>query len=253
MDTDGFICSCNNSTEKECLEKLIFGYSDQIQQFVETNMLSKNGFLYNYESDELIGPFEATTPFKMKIDPLAFNGQFPFQVRVSPIGSIERKSQAVKFFSEIFISASISQNGNHIPVAGITNDQCKKLINWLEPHYGIKIENAINDLIPLIANTLLVHHLEVLRIRLQVPELSEGEADENLKFLRDNVIKKDFPDSPDNLGLLRKSFKHHLLVEKISDQDDFEDLCSSPSLKFDERQKKYLPLIFEIIKMIRLH
>jgi len=253
MNTDAFICSCNNYTEKEFLQKLIFGYCEQINQFEQTNMLSKNGFLYNFESDELIGPFEAITPFKMKIDPLAFGGKFPFQVRVSHIGNIERKSQAAKFFSEIFISTSISPKGIHLPVSGITNDEYNNLINWLEPHYGINIEKTINNLIPLIANPLLAHQLELLRIKLKVPELTESEADENLKFLRDNIIKKDFPDSLDNLGILRKSFKHYLLVEKISGPDDFDDLCSSPSLKYDERQKKYLPLIFEIIKLIRLH
>jgi hypothetical protein len=253
MNTDGFICSCNNSIEKEFLQKMIFGYSHQIQQFAETNMLSKKGFLYNNDSDELIGPFVAITPFKMNIDPKAFDGQLPFQVRVSSTGKIERKSRAVKFFGEIFLSTSISQKGIPLPVAGITNDQFNKLISWIEPHYGTNIEKEINNLVPLIANPLLAHQLEVLRIMLQVPELTESEADESLKFLRENVIKKDFPDSPDNLGLLRKSFKHHLLAEKISDQDDFDDLCSSPSYKYDERQNKYLPLIFEIIKMIRLH
>ena len=253
MNTDAFICSCNNLIEKECLQKMLFGYSDQIHQFEEINMISKNAFLYNYDTEELIGPFEAITPFKMNIDSLAFDGRYAFQVRVSPIGNVERKSQAAKFFNEILISTTANQKGINLPEPGITNDQCKKLTDWLRPHYGIKIERAINNLIPLIENPLLTHQLELLRSKLQVPELSEGEADENLIFLRDYVIKKDFPDCPDTLGLLRKSFKHHLLAEKISDQNDFEDLCSSPSLKYDERQNKYLPLIFEIIKMIRLH
>lgn len=253
MNTDAFICSCNDLIEKECLQKMMFGYSDQIHQFIEINMLSKNGFLYNYDSDELIGPFEAITPFKMNIDSLAFDGLYSFQVRVSPIGNVERKSQSAKFFNEILISTTVNQEGINIPEPGITNDQCKKIIDWLRPHYGIKVEKAINNLIPFIENPLLAHQLEVLRTNFLVPELSESEADENLIFLRDHVIKKDLPDCPDTLGILRKSLKHHLLLEKTSDQTDFEDLCSSPSLKYDERQNKYLPLIFEIIKMIRLH
>lgn len=252
MNNDGFICYCDNTTEKECLQLMLFGYKAPVHQIVEASTQFTTGFLYNYRNDELIGHFKAITPFRLNIEPNAFGGRYPFQIRVSPVGTLLRKSRAIHFFKEIKICVGTSQYGNHLPFPVITSVQVEKLIHCLHTLPLSALDKIIDELIQTIPEPELKLPLEALRKKLKLSELTDAEADENLIFLREQVIKKDIPGIPANLGVLRKSFKHHLLAEKITNQSDFDDLCTSPSLKYDPGQNKYLPLIFEIIKMIRL-
>jgi len=73
---------CNNRTERECLEKKLFGLQksmwDRVSQVKKGDIL----FLLNYVSNRLHGVFEAAGDGMMDIDPSAFDGYFPAQVRV---------------------------------------------------------------------------------------------------------------------------------------------------------------------------
>jgi len=79
---NGYVFLCNNRTERECLEKKLFGSPK-----FEWNRVSrvKKGdvlFLLNYQSNRLHGVFEAVTDGTLNIEPCAFDGYFPAQVRV---------------------------------------------------------------------------------------------------------------------------------------------------------------------------
>jgi len=78
----GYVFLCNNWTERECLERKLFGSPrskwNSVSQVKEGDIL----FLLNYQSNRLHGVFEAVSDGKMDIEPYAFDGKFPAQVRV---------------------------------------------------------------------------------------------------------------------------------------------------------------------------
>jgi len=78
----GYVFVCNNRTERECLEKKLFGLQkskwDRVSQVKRGDIL----FLLNYVTNRLHGVFEATSDGMLDMDPSAFDGYFPAQVRV---------------------------------------------------------------------------------------------------------------------------------------------------------------------------
>ena len=79
---NGYVFLCNNRTEGECLERKLFGLPrsewNRVSQVKEGDIL----FLLNYQGNRLHGVFEAVSEGKMDIEPYAFDGRFPAQVRV---------------------------------------------------------------------------------------------------------------------------------------------------------------------------
>jgi len=78
---NGYVFLCNNRTERECFEKKLFGSPEsewnRVSQIKKGDIL----FLLNYQNNRLHGVFEAASDGKMNIDPSAFDGYFPAQVR----------------------------------------------------------------------------------------------------------------------------------------------------------------------------
>ena len=78
----GYVFLCSNRTERECLERKLFGLPksvwNQVSQVKKGDIL----FLLNYQSNRLHGVFEAITDGTLDIEPSAFDGRFPAQVRV---------------------------------------------------------------------------------------------------------------------------------------------------------------------------
>lgn len=84
----GFIFLCSNQTEKECLERLLFGTSnrDAFNNYFSRIKIGDTLFLYNYNSITIQGPFQAISHCQPNIEPNAWlnaniNG-FPYQVKV---------------------------------------------------------------------------------------------------------------------------------------------------------------------------
>jgi hypothetical protein len=77
-----YIFLCSDLTEGECLKEGLFGgkvgYKSQVREVNPGDKL----FLYNYSSRKLHGIFEATSQARKNIVPRAWNGRFPWQVRV---------------------------------------------------------------------------------------------------------------------------------------------------------------------------
>lgn len=78
----GWVFLCNRSTERECLALKVFGSSKK--QWNRVSQIRKEDivYLHNYETNRLHGVFEAVTDGEMSIEPYAFDGYFPAQVRV---------------------------------------------------------------------------------------------------------------------------------------------------------------------------
>jgi len=73
---------CTKITEAECFQRRLFGdtrgFWNEVKKVKEGDTL----FLYNLNTDVLFGPFIAETDAKQDIEPDAWSGNFPSQVRV---------------------------------------------------------------------------------------------------------------------------------------------------------------------------
>jgi len=78
----GYIFTCNYGTERECFERKLFAMP--ISQWNLVCQVRKGDilFLLNYQSNRLHGVFEAATDGILNMEPDAFDGRFPAQVRV---------------------------------------------------------------------------------------------------------------------------------------------------------------------------
>src|SRR2546426_1937801 len=78
----GHIFACTKSSERECLEGMVFGtnkiYAEKINKVKAGDKL----FLLNVDSDKLYGPFVAATDGGFNLVPEAWGGKYPYQVKV---------------------------------------------------------------------------------------------------------------------------------------------------------------------------
>ncbi len=131
----GFIFTCSNKTEEECLNRLLFGtdrtYGPVVIRIREGDIL----FLVNINTDVLYGVFKAISDGGFKIVPDAWNGRYPYQVKVKPLGQVIE----LKYASKILKKLGIKRN---TPLCG------KKLLLFLDALapkptlvYNSKVEN----------------------------------------------------------------------------------------------------------------
>jgi DNA modification methylase len=87
---------CTNKTEPECLNRMLFGTS---KLYAADALEVKSGdilFLLNVNSDVLYGVFRAKSDVRQNIIPEAWNGKYPYQVEVEPLGNIQAVKAAKK-------------------------------------------------------------------------------------------------------------------------------------------------------------
>lgn len=117
--TRGFIFACTKKTEDECFSRLLFGtdrvYGPIVIRVRKGDLL----FLNNVYTNILYGVFKATSDGGFKIIPEAWNGRYPYQVKVKVLGQLIKLNNA----NEILKKFSIRRN---TPLFG------KKLLEFLD-------------------------------------------------------------------------------------------------------------------------
>ena len=92
----GFLFACTNKSEAECLNGLVFAtekvYGPVVIRIRKGDIL----FLNNIDTDTLYGAFRALSDGGFNLEPKAFNGRYEYQVKVEPIGEIEKLANAAK-------------------------------------------------------------------------------------------------------------------------------------------------------------
>lgn len=103
----GYIFSCTNKTEKEGLKRLLFGTN---RIYAYGAMKVKKGdflFLLNLDSDLLHGIFRAASDAQLNIEPEAWGGKYPYQVKVTPVGEIISLRDAKKLVKALGIQRNM--------------------------------------------------------------------------------------------------------------------------------------------------
>lgn len=104
--TKGHVFACTNSTEEESFKRLLFGTN---KVYAPGAMKVKKGdflFLLNLDSDLLHGIFRAVSDAQVNLEPEAWHGRYPYQVRVEPVGEVVSLKNAKKLMKELRIRRS---------------------------------------------------------------------------------------------------------------------------------------------------
>jgi len=102
-ETKAHIFVCTNKTEKECLQRMLFGTS---KLYADDALATKSGdilFLLNVKANVLYGIFRAKSDGGKKIIPEAWKGKYPYQVEVEPLGNIQTIKDAKEVLQKLGI------------------------------------------------------------------------------------------------------------------------------------------------------
>jgi DNA modification methylase len=102
----GFLFACTNASQDECFERRLFGTS---KLYGAAAIRVRRGdflFLFNLDSDVLYGIFKAETNCAVNIVPEAWEGKYPYQVKVGPIGTIIPLKEGKKLLKRLGVERS---------------------------------------------------------------------------------------------------------------------------------------------------
>lgn len=99
----GEVLSCTDSSEEECLRRLLFATN---KVHAPGFLRIKQGFflfLFNLNSQKLYGIFRATSDASVSIEPAAWGGKYPYQVKVEPVHDIKCLKDGGKLLKKLGI------------------------------------------------------------------------------------------------------------------------------------------------------
>jgi len=92
----GFIFACTDKSESECLQRSLFAtekmYGPVVIRIREGDLL----FLNNLDTDILYGVFQAISCGNLNMEPDAFDGRYPYHVKIKPLGEMISLNNAKK-------------------------------------------------------------------------------------------------------------------------------------------------------------
>lgn len=146
----GHIFACTTKTEKECLERMLFAsnkvYENKVMQVKKGDLL----FLFNVDKAVLYGVFKALSDGTKNIVPEAWNGNYPYQVRVKRYGTTRKFEDAKKIMAKLGIPWHKSLDADMLEMLlGLFNN--KNGISWgslvpdIHKRYSTKDRTYMDD------------------------------------------------------------------------------------------------------------
>ncbi|MFX1487026.1 MAG: DNA methyltransferase, partial [Promethearchaeota archaeon] len=102
----GFIFACTTKTEDECLGRSLFGTGRAYGPIVIRIRRGDLLFLNNLDTDSLYGVFKAVSNGDLNVQPDAWNGKYPYQVKVEVLGEKIRLNDAKRILTRFRIKRS---------------------------------------------------------------------------------------------------------------------------------------------------
>ncbi len=172
----GFIFACTEKTEEECLRRNLF-VTDRVYGPVVIRIRKGDLiFLNNIDTDVLYGIFKAKSDGGFKIDPQAFEGRYPYQVRVEPMGKVIRLEDAKSIMNKFGIR-------RNTPLFG------KKLLDFLDVFLSNSKLNGFVDSKPVDEETTSTILREKEKIRKRI---NEKDIEEEIPLIESTTLW-DFP------------------------------------------------------------
>lgn len=81
-DRKCFIMLCLKTTQQECIDRKLFAEVERTFDLIRRLKPGDIGFLFNLDTNTLIGPFEAASEPGLNLEPEAWKGKYPAQIRV---------------------------------------------------------------------------------------------------------------------------------------------------------------------------
>lgn len=129
----GFVFACTNASQDECFEHRLFGTS---KLYGATAIRVKKGdflFLLNLDTDLLYGVFKASTEGKLNIVPDAWEGRYPYQAKVEPIGTILPLKDAKKLLRKLRVGrSSIMSTETTLAILELYRPPSMQMRKWYE-------------------------------------------------------------------------------------------------------------------------
>jgi len=115
---------CDHSTENECLTRYLFGTTTANFEWVVNIVPGTLLFLYNFESGDIWGPFEAASTADC-YEKQAWGGRFPVQIKVVK-NEASRKSNLLKANRKEFLTGRRSR-----PDHCVDDPLASMLVTWI--------------------------------------------------------------------------------------------------------------------------
>ena len=106
---------CSRDTREECLERSLFGDTAASDRWLSPCSEGHLAFLLDFERDELMGVFVAQSGMAAEKEPSAWGGQYPCQVRVSPVGPTVALPNASKILRSCGVPLRRLRRGGTVP------------------------------------------------------------------------------------------------------------------------------------------
>lgn len=111
-----FIMLCTKTTERECVERGLFGDRKWRLDYLSEIQPGDLGYLFNMGTNELLGVFKARSKARLNIEEDAWFGEFPAQVEVEPLGRIRRLSDGGTVLAVAGVALDTLRSGTVVPL-----------------------------------------------------------------------------------------------------------------------------------------
>jgi len=117
-----------------------------LQSIKDDIKIGDMGLLFNYYKDELIGIFAATTQPDHNLNPDAWGGGFPTQVRVKPLGEIQRIKSAASILEKVGVKMKWRPNLKAKIPQFVVYDQeiAKKILAHFPKQISVKEKDGLH-------------------------------------------------------------------------------------------------------------
>lgn len=110
----GYVFVCTNDTESECLKDALFGsgkaYGSAVLRIKKGDVL----FLHNLDKDVLYGVYRAASDGSVGIQPEAWHGKYPYQVKIEIPTNMLKLSNAKKILRKVEWSSNTILSGDRL-------------------------------------------------------------------------------------------------------------------------------------------